>query len=1218
MPIFTELSRTVLQSTRELFSNSLSTNEFVMSTGAVSGYVLTTDSSGTATWEVNSASGAAANVVTVSADPGAGQFGSITAAIATITDSSLAKPYVVVVGPGVYNEENITVPSYTCVCAHDQIVATAKAVSGANPVFILSNNASLVNLTVDGNGNAGAGIDAYTLDPEHIEVWGCRVVDTTIGIMCGPSSIPSFLDLKQLTILNPSVYGLVVNGTGAATTHVHVADIELRGGAAGPPTGIQASGANSELAIQIARIEGTGTGAAFSIENSAVLSLQGASLTSWATGVISPADGGTPSLTIESTSFPTTTTPLDIVNTSTSGVLFSEFNDLSIVNIPLEAPFYIAGVSGQTVTVAKKGGNFSTVAAAIAYVDLQIPTAATPWTIRITAGTYTEANPLVVGAFMLIRGASPESTVVIASDPNQDVFVITGASTEILNFSIEGATGAAGIKSDGAPYTGFPILMAGLFFSNCRQCFDFTNTNEQIFLGIEDIKVVVQSVAQRNIIRMTQTNANPAYIMSSLISGCNVRYEVAPTLSDPHTTIEFVGFTGAPQIVIVARNLIFFQGVVSELVGMSVENTSLGVSGYNAYLAASAITIPSSTLPSAIDVTGVVAVACTNDMIIATNTVTGSIQGVVDASKVDESAAPSHGLNFLIQNSSIGGIDITGEFSVGTRLSNRTNLLPAIQGDITIGLYTGGMLSTTGGLNISVAVGTGYITDGAASDPLVYLTWTSPLTSAIPANSDRFISVVSGSTLQLTSAAPNTYSAILVGRVKSDASSILFIENISADGLHAPTLIDQTLREAFGSVVGAGLISSAGTGNYQLTVTSGSYYYSTHKFTPAGGTDVSFIQFFRVAGVFTSAPSTTSLSAAEARRYDDGSDLVALVATQFAKHVLYVVNDGVDETYIFLYGQETFATQNDAENGALPSPPSFMSEAFCPLAALIVNDTSTNWVVVQDVRPTLAFRSAGVTATSDHGSLAGLLDDDHTQYLLVNGSRAFAGPFDLGTNNVSNAGTINGVTITSLAARLQPGGADPLSAATAPSTIGTSNGLGTSNDLARADHVHAHGTQTDGTLHAVATGSVAGFMSSTDKTSFDTATPLSTASALMSRDGAGATAVTQLTVDTNGAVRLANTANTFRASIIAPSGLGANYTLTLPPNDGDASQVLQTDGSGVTSWVAVQPAGTVYYTATGPTAPVTGDWRTIDDTGVLRTQRYNGSIWVDQMTLTPP
>lgn len=46
--------------------------------------------------------------------------------------------------------------------------------------------------------------------------------------------------------------------------------------------------------------------------------------------------------------------------------------------------------------------------------------------------------------------------------------------------------------------------------------------------------------------------------------------------------------------------------------------------------------------------------------------------------------------------------------------------------------------------------------------------------------------------------------------------------------------------------------------------------------------------------------------------------------------------------------------------------------------------------------------------SSDHGNLIGLGDDDHTQYLLVDGTRALTGSLDLGTNpiiNVTNADT---------------------------------------------------------------------------------------------------------------------------------------------------------------------------------------------------------------------
>jgi len=63
------------------------------------------------------------------------------------------------------------------------------------------------------------------------------------------------------------------------------------------------------------------------------------------------------------------------------------------------------------------------------------------------------------------------------------------------------------------------------------------------------------------------------------------------------------------------------------------------------------------------------------------------------------------------------------------------------------------------------------------------------------------------------------------------------------------------------------------------------------------------------------------------------------------------------------------------------------------------------------------------------------------------------------TGNISGAGTINGVDITSHASRHNPGGADAVTTAS-PSNIGSSNSEGTATSLARSDHVHGVPTGT--------------------------------------------------------------------------------------------------------------------------------------------------------------
>ncbi len=67
---------------------------------------------------------------------------------------------------------------------------------------------------------------------------------------------------------------------------------------------------------------------------------------------------------------------------------------------------------------------------------------------------------------------------------------------------------------------------------------------------------------------------------------------------------------------------------------------------------------------------------------------------------------------------------------------------------------------------------------------------------------------------------------------------------------------------------------------------------------------------------------------------------------------------------------------------------------------------------------------------------------------------------------------------------------------------------------------------------------------------------------------------------TNGTIVLKNSANAFTTTL--QTGVtGASYTLTLPTTDGNASQFLQTDGSGVLTWAS--PAGSGTVTATGST-----------------------------------
>ena len=95
-------------------------------------------------------------------------------------------------------------------------------------------------------------------------------------------------------------------------------------------------------------------------------------------------------------------------------------------------------VNGAALNVGS-GGQYTSITAAV-------NAAQSGDTITISAGTYSEN--VVVTKSVTIKAASPGSTVVTASDPSKDVFVVQATNVRIEGLTITGATGASGIHVD--------------------------------------------------------------------------------------------------------------------------------------------------------------------------------------------------------------------------------------------------------------------------------------------------------------------------------------------------------------------------------------------------------------------------------------------------------------------------------------------------------------------------------------------------------------------------------------------------------------------------------------------------------------------------------------------------------------------------------------------------------------------------------------------------
>jgi hypothetical protein len=1150
----------------------------------VGGQVLTAaDASGQLTWATGLTTAdpllSVAQRIRVKQNPGVGEFLFIADALASITDASASKPYIVDVGPGLYTEGGLTVPAYVDVKGMSQSAVVVVPIAGAH-AFLLGDNSGLENLTISGATSSGFAGVALTSAGKCF-MGNLTVQGTDVGFLMDASGSDSISCVaSDLVSSNIQSTAVLVRSTGSATSKLTLEGFEFGDTLTGVTEIVMCvDGSNAELvglSVDLTLLAGeTPYGTALVATNGGTLRCIGANINRFALGVSAPADGGTPHLDIEACDFSETTQSTDVANPNAEGHYFSDIPSRSLVVIHPDASFRISGSDNREVTVAGRGGDFSTIGAAVAYVTSQTPTVSAPWMIRVGAGTFSESNPIVIPSFVSVQGSGITTSLITATDANSNLFEVS-ASTYMSHMATLGPSNAAAVSYAGSALDE-RAYVTDFTFGGYQTAVKIRNTDGLARVDLVQVYSTISlfdgSVA-RSFISAVQSNTNRITLRVNTMR-CAIPVGEEATGTPPYTSftaIEFVGFAGASRMRTLLSSLSITQralaaGTVG--VGLSFENVNAELADAFVVNYATAIHLPASTLNTKVGVASISTQDNIRDVLVENNNCTGAMRLINGAlSKIDVSAAPSHGIAFSIEGGVAEGVTFTGPVNMGHTVGSVTAMLPSIQhSGTTTGLLTGGALTLTGGLGIQVAPGDGYVTGTADGNP-TYVEWSGALSDTLATNSDQFVSVTSAGAVQLTSSPPSVYAAILIARVKSDATGIVFVENISTQALHTATLLDTTLREAFGPIVASGMIGSAGTAAFQLNVSSGNYFYSTHEYSPSGGADITFTPLFHSSGVFVSGPGVNVLSAGDARRYDNGTDLVALGGGNWVKHALYVLNDGTHEKYLFIYGQTEFASQSAAENGALPLQPSFVGENFAGVSGLVVGDASTDWVTVQDIRATLQFTAAGVTATTDHGSLTGLLDDDHTQYLLSSGSRAMAGALDLNSNNITNPGTIDGVTITDMSGRLRPGGADEIPTAAGVTLTALTNGVGASTSLARADHTHAHGVQVDATLHGAATGGVNGFMPGSDKTKLDASTSASTVSTLVERDGSGSINLTGLVVDGNGSVQLANSGDTFHVSVQAPAALGADYTLTLPANDGDNLQFLQTDGAGVTSWVA--------------------------------------------------
>lgn len=457
----------------------------------------------------------------------------------------------------------------------------------------------------------------------------------------------------------------------------------------------------------------------------------------------------------------------------------------------------------------------------------------------------------------------------------------------------------------------------------------------------------------------------------------------------------------------------------------------------------------------------------------------GSFSGVLDFDKISVNTDSLFAVSASDHES--GSNIILNELRFGKTVATATDVGDLILGSPTLGVNFGGDLTAGAGFTVNVAAGFGYVElNTYPNTQLEKIEWNNT-SLALPANAERYIHFNFLGVLTSSAFLPDSKMNIILGRVVTHGTAIDFIDDSNINANHSTNSVEDYLRTVFGSTYVSGSIATD-AGSRQLNVSSGAYYFSQSKKTPSGASPITFTTYYGDgASGFNRELGQTQINNTQ---YDDGSGTLAtLTDGYYSKHTLYTVGDGYNEQYLIVYSQDQFESQLAAENASLAVPPTFFSDGVALLASIVILKNSST-LNITDERNIRGNSPTALAAASDHGNLIGLLDDDHPQYLLSDGSRALSGNLDLGGFNVVNVNLVDGVDVANHASRHLPNGGDPLTTAI-PVTISSANSIGTANSLARSDHVHAHGNLGGGSQHAVATTSTAGFLSATDKARLD-------------------------------------------------------------------------------------------------------------------------------------
>jgi pectin methylesterase-like acyl-CoA thioesterase len=777
------------------------------------------------------------NLVTVGLSGSTGvDYNSVKLAVDSITGASATNTFVVKVGPGVFYENPITMKSYVDVIGESETNTIIQA-NNPNVSLIIGADQSMIN-GVQIQGCTGTGVAAVIYSSattpqlnaifyvENVRFGTNYTHAKTVGTG-GGNCIMQCSNVKYGGY--PFTIGFYVTNDGSGIGRMQLRNVTSTNGGVATTTGLIFAKADKPSCAFIVngclltKATGAAAGVGFWVEDGGSLRLTAVNFQRWETAIYAPQTGSAPSIEAIALNFENCTTDVNIIHSGATGKIQGTDNYVKTL-ININAPLYEVNQDPRIISVAKKGGDFSSIKTAVDSITGS--SINNRFLVSVGPGRFSEPLIDLTGKpYVSVQGSNIITTEVVPSTNTQHIFKI-GQNNEISFLSLSGApTGYAGIYAYDIGDYGQAHKLS---FNDC------------------DTNVWVESNTQDTIFFGEYLDFNGSYSYGTKVIANN-GYEASAKMEN------YYNFPTGTETTI--GNSVQGSGAtLSVFVGDGVSNGATGSTNYEVFDYGSLNTTtttsdgwdysvrnPNIGGPARFDIDSISVInSMTYDVSIEHPNTFGTFNGSASHVKIN---TLSNDVYWAFLDIDDGEFDVTRKISVTFQDGTHTDATTLIFEGGTMGLIDGGVITYVSGLTVNISAGFGYLEKTVGFEIHARIDWDNTQITLSP-DSENYLFFNENNILSSSGSLPDSTTNIILGRVVTNATGLRFIDVTPYNAKHTSNLLSTFNRNALGPIYSIGSTVTENAIPYHLNISAGDYYYSENNFKPSGGTDVNFIQYY--------------------------------------------------------------------------------------------------------------------------------------------------------------------------------------------------------------------------------------------------------------------------------------------------------------------------------------------------------------------------------------